>query len=115
MARKIMGYLRKYQKRGYYIDPRDPIIDQDFQVVTAKEDFGGQYSYFREELDPRFPTPKLLELAISVFVDADHAHDKVTGRSITGLLSVVGRTRLHGARNVKLLSKHLLLAPSLPL
>jgi hypothetical protein len=32
------------------------------------------------------------ELAITVFVDSDHAHDKVTRRSVTGILIMVGRT-----------------------
>jgi hypothetical protein len=32
------------------------------------------------------------ELPVNIFVDADHAHDKVTGRSITGLLSIIGST-----------------------
>ena len=29
---------------------------------------------------------------INIFVDTDHAHDKVTGRSITGILAFVGST-----------------------
>ena len=32
------------------------------------------------------------ELDLHVFCDADHGHDKVTGRSITGIMSVVGST-----------------------
>eukprot|EP00980_Cylindrotheca_fusiformis_P019026 scaffold6396_cov63-Cylindrotheca_fusiformis.AAC.1 len=43
-------------------------------------------------MDPRFPAPLMDELAINIFVDADHAHDKVSGRSITGLLATVGST-----------------------
>jgi hypothetical protein len=32
------------------------------------------------------------ELDISVFFDSDHAHDKVTGRSISGVIIMVGST-----------------------
>ena len=32
------------------------------------------------------------ELAVSVYVDSDHAHDEITRRSITGLIIFVGRT-----------------------
>ena len=35
------------------------------------------------------------ELAITAFVDSDHAHDKVTRRSMTGLLILVGRTPVY--------------------
>eukprot|EP00957_Ditylum_brightwellii_P165922 12633497-Ditylum_brightwellii.AAC.1 len=78
LARKIFGYLKKYPKRGYKVD--------------LKLDFGTQYSYFEEELDPRFPEPLLEELDLHIFCDADHEHDKVTGRSITGITLVVGST-----------------------
>ena len=32
------------------------------------------------------------ELKISIFCDANHGHDKVTGRSITGIIIFVGST-----------------------
>jgi hypothetical protein len=92
LARKIFGYLRKYPRRGYRINPNPPKLDPSFEVVKVKSDFGGQYGYFKEELDPKFPEPLLEELDISLFCDADHAHDKVTGRSITGILGMVGST-----------------------
>jgi hypothetical protein len=47
--------------------------------VPVKLDFGNQYSYFKEMLDPRFPEPLVGELDINLFCDLDHGHDKVTG------------------------------------
>ena len=35
------------------------------------------------------------ELDIIISIDADHAHDKATGRSITGMISFVGRTPIY--------------------
>ena len=35
------------------------------------------------------------ELALNIFVDANHGHDKLTGRSVTGLISFVGRKPIH--------------------
>ena len=32
------------------------------------------------------------EISITVFVDSDHGHDKLTRRSITGLIAFLGRT-----------------------
>ena len=63
-----------------------------FDHCELKEDFGNQYKYFHEEIDPFFPPPKIAELDINFFVDSDHAHDIVTGRSISGVLGFVGST-----------------------
>ena len=70
----MFGCLNKYPNQGYDINP---------QPLT------NQYSYFREEINDRFPEPLLDELDMNIFVDSDHGYDKVTGRSITGLLSMV--------------------------
>jgi hypothetical protein len=91
-ARQIMGYLRKYPRKGYVVNPDPPTFDKVYNDVELKCDFGNQYSYFREELDPRFPEPLLEEIDINLFVDADHTYDKVSGRSITGLLAMLGST-----------------------
>jgi hypothetical protein len=58
----------------------------------VKCDFGNQYSYFQEELDPRFPVPLLQGLDLNICIDADHAHDKISGQSITGLLAMLAST-----------------------
>ena len=96
LARKILGYLKKYPKKGILIDPTPPIIQENPQTPREKfEEFGHQYQYFEEELDPKFPKPKVKELDITIFCDADHAHDLVTGRSITGIIAFVGSTPVY--------------------
>ena len=92
MAEEILGYLKKYPSKGYLVNPNPPKIDPKYEVVKLKEDFGGQYQYFNEDLDPRFPPPLVSPLDINLFVDANHAHDKITGRSITGIFGFVGST-----------------------
>ena len=87
-AKDVLGYPSK----GYVINPNPPNIDAKYENVELKKDFGRQYSYFNEDLDPRFPPPLVHELDINVFVDTNHAHDKVTRRSITGLIRFVGST-----------------------
>merc|ERR1712127_158514 len=32
------------------------------------------------------------DLPTNIFIDSNHGHDRVTGRSITGMISFVGRT-----------------------
>jgi hypothetical protein len=92
MAEEVLGYLKKYPARGYVINPKPPSIDPRYETVKLKENFGGQYQYFTEDLDPKFPEALVPEMDINLFVDANHAHDKVTGRSVTGLLCFVGST-----------------------
>ena len=92
---KILGYLKKYTKRGYVVDPRDPILATIYDTIIP--DFGNQYQDFVEEHDDRLPEPRMKELTTNIFVDANHGHDRVTGRSITGLISFVGRTPVYWA------------------
>ena len=56
------------------------------------EDFKEDYPEAMEEIDKYLPLTLIGELAINVFVDSDHAHDKVTRQSITGIIMIVGRT-----------------------
>jgi hypothetical protein len=55
MAEDVLGYLKKYPNKGYVINSKPPSIDPQYETVKLKEDFGGQYKYFHEDLDPRFP------------------------------------------------------------
>jgi len=96
LAKRILGYLKKFPKKGLVINPAPPKTsnDTDTQKDTY-EDFGHQYKDFEEELDPGFPEPSIPELDINVFCDSDHAHDLVTGRSITGIIAFVGSTPIY--------------------
>ena len=96
MARHLMGYLKKYKKKGIIINPEEPELSKPLGDVEVKyEDFTHQYKYYQEELDPYFPKPHINELDINIYSDSDHAHDLVTGRSITGLLAFVGSTPVY--------------------
>ena len=54
-------------------------------------DFGNQYD-MKEMVDDKVPTDLIKELAITIFVDSNHGHDLVTGRSVIGVIIFVGRT-----------------------
>ena len=91
---RVFGYLKKQKNRRIIIDSRDPIyvggedaLLQDF--TTLLHEF---YPEAAEEIDKKVPTPLMKEMEITAFVDSDHAHDKLTRRSITGILILVGRT-----------------------
>ena len=89
-AIKILGYLKKYPKKGYVIDPRP--CNVNIKYTDMVPDFGNQYESSVEEIDPKLPEPKMKELEIVIFVDSNHGHDKVTGKSVTGIIIFVGRT-----------------------
>ena len=93
-AIKIYGYLKKYPKKGHVIDPRDPLINIKYDVMRS--DFEHQYSGFKEKEDPKVPKSLMKELTVSIFVDSNHGHDKISGKSVTGIIVFVGRTRIHG-------------------
>ena len=56
------------------------------------EDVRLQYGYFCEEIDPKLSIPKVREFSHIFFLDSDHGHDLVTGKSITGMIGIVGST-----------------------
>ena len=56
------------------------------------QELGTLYPDAAEELDANLPTPLVEEISITVFVDSDHGHDKVTIISIMGLIAFLGRT-----------------------
>ena len=55
------------------------------------EDFKEEYPEAVEDIDNYIPPPLVDDLAVTVFVNSDHAHDKVTRQSITGIIMIVGR------------------------
>eukprot|EP00957_Ditylum_brightwellii_P136059 10376375-Ditylum_brightwellii.AAC.2 len=65
----------------------EPMLEVD--LSTKLKD---QYHDAQEHIDKKVPTALLNELAITAYVDSNHAHDKITQRSITGLITFVGRT-----------------------
>ena len=90
----VFGYLKKWPNRRIRIDSRDPILigsEEVFQKDLMSE-FRSDYPNALEELDPKLPKPFVPEFSITGLVDSDHAHDRRTRRSITGLFIFIGRT-----------------------
>ena len=55
-----------------------------------KPDFGNQCCELEEEIDPAFPEPLMKEIQYTIFVDSNRGHDKVKGKSITGMIGLLG-------------------------
>jgi hypothetical protein len=93
-ALKVFGYLKKRPNRRICVDSRDPMLlgfekelEQDFRSSLS-----GDYPDSSEEIDTELPVPLIDEISITGFVDSDHAHDKITRRSVTGMIIMLGRT-----------------------
>ena len=73
---------------------RDPICrgGEIFILKDYMKELENMYPGAREELGSKFPKLMVNKLKITVFVDTDHTHDKVSRRSITGIVIFVGGT-----------------------
>ena len=78
------------------VDSREPSVTGGYFICNSKlvEDFKEEYPEAVEGIDDYLPPPLVDELKVTVFVDSDHAYDKVTRRSITGIIMLVGRTNM---------------------
>lgn len=98
-ALHVFGYLKKRPNKRIKVDSSDPIIMKNGAEHILDKDLAEglkeHYPDSEEILDPKLPEPLLNELAVTVYVDSDHAHDKLTRRSVTGLLIFVGRTPVY--------------------
>jgi hypothetical protein len=79
----IFAYLKQSPRRRLYLDPDYPIISEN---RFEKYDWTDFYKYAEEQLPPNMPPPRGRMMSTHCFVDSDHAGDKVTRRSQTGIL-----------------------------
>jgi hypothetical protein len=79
----IFAYLKHCGKRRIYLDPTYPSISEDRFAIYDWTDF---YRYAEEAIPPNMPEPRGKYMSLHCFVDSDHAGDKVTRRSQTGIL-----------------------------
>jgi hypothetical protein len=88
--KRVFGYLKKFPKGKIVIDPnhRDNSAIQTNEFDNWKE----FYPDAAEELPDNMPTPFGKAARITVYVDADHAHDTVTRRSVTAILLFINNT-----------------------
>jgi len=93
LALHLFGYLKKYPNRCVEINC-DPFAATKLasKMTPQKFDFSDDYRDAIEEKDPKLPKAYGDELETSIFFDSDHAHDRKTLRSISGILGFVGST-----------------------
>ncbi|KAI2510964.1 Reverse transcriptase (RNA-dependent DNA polymerase) [Fragilaria crotonensis] len=92
LAYHLFGYLKKNPNRRIVLDSRPLLVDDELKTTSFHPDFLEDDPDASEDIDGAFPTAYGTELATSVVFDADHAHDHVTRRSISGITVFVGST-----------------------
>lgn len=96
---RVFGYLRIKPRGKVLIDVMNaPVRDEvDMGVMQDWSEF---YPDVIEDLPSDRPKPRGKQCSITCYVDADHARDKVTRRSVTGIVILLNNTP------VSWLSKH---------
>jgi len=87
--KRVFRYLKRYPSGKVLIDPKF----RDWSgFETQQYNWTEAYPNTTEELPPGMLVPKGKPVRIICYVDADHAHDQVTCRSVTGIILFVNGT-----------------------
>lgn len=83
VAERILVYLNTYiNGRIIY----DTVYLEKEMLHSEEHNQRKFYPDSKEQLVPNTPDPKGNKVKLSVYVDADHAHDQATRRSLTGII-----------------------------
>ena len=89
VAKRILAYLKCFPKGRLIFDTSYP-DHSGYKYET--QDWSVLYPDAEEELPYDMLEPKGKSVRMTVYVDADHAHDLVTRRSVTGVLVFLNNT-----------------------
>jgi hypothetical protein len=87
---RLFGYLKVWSKGRILVDPNyfDHSACHDEKYTTWKE----FYPDAEEALPPEQPITAGMKARLTIYVDADHAHDLLTRRSVTGIIVFLNKT-----------------------
>jgi hypothetical protein len=91
-AKRIFGYLARHPKGEIILNPSKYDHTEalrDFEHYNNWKEF---YPDAEEEIPQDRPQPSILKVQLTIYVDADHAHDIVTRRSVSGILLFINKT-----------------------
>ena len=88
---RVFGYLRQCPKGKIVIDTSYPDVRERVEI-NKEHDWTEFYPDAVENVPPDRPEPRGEVCTITCYVDADHARDKLTRRSVTGILMLLNNT-----------------------
>ena len=86
---RLFGYLKHHSKYRIEFDNDEPNYSG---LNFIKHDWTFRYPYANEDVPDDMPRPKTDKVFITCYVDASHASDLVTRRSVTGIILCVNKT-----------------------
>ena len=91
---KVFGYLKHTINGKIVIDIADPPIRDEatFEEIASWSEF---YEDTEEDIPYDMPQSSGCMVKLTAIVDADHARDKVTRRSVSGILILVNNTPIN--------------------
>ena len=90
---RVFGYLRKYPKGKILIDVAEAPVRSEVKI-TKGQNWSEMYPDACEDIPKNMPIARGKPATLTTYVDADHARDKVTCRSVTGVLMLINNTPL---------------------
>jgi hypothetical protein len=88
--KRVFGYLKEFAKGKIIIDAS--YRDNSKFVTKEYENWKELYPDAREEMPDNMPELHGKKVRILCYVDADHAHDTVSQRSVTAILVFINNT-----------------------
>jgi hypothetical protein len=89
----VFAYMKSHLDIGCVaFDPKTPVVDES--AFNNGADWKEFYREVQEELPPKMPKPLGQRVTISAFVDANHARNKVTRRSHTGIIIYLQKAQI---------------------
>jgi len=92
--KRVWGYLQKYIKGCILVDVSQPAVKSTVKV-TKGQNWSEIYPDAVEDIPADMPKPLGVGASLTTYVDADHARDKVTCRSMSGILMLLNNTPIH--------------------
>jgi hypothetical protein len=88
---RLFGYLSVYDKGMLVIDSTTPEIRKE-AIVSSGHNWSEFYPDAIEEVPSDMPEPDGEMMKLTCYVDADHARDKLTRKSVTGIVLLLNNT-----------------------
>ena len=89
-SKRILGYLKSSAKGKLLFDTSFP--DHSQYKTEDHANWDEMYPDAEEDIPMDAPKPKGTPIRLTIYVDANHAHDLVTRRSVTGIVVLMNNT-----------------------
>jgi len=87
---RVLGYLKSFSKATIMLDNNFP--NHLKYETTIEQDWTEFYPDAEEDIPKDMLKPKGKKIRLTIYVDADHAHDQLTRRSVTGIIVFLNNT-----------------------